>query len=261
MARRDQELRANLGFRSNGRPEFWDPLTGTTTPVSVYSRQGTHTFIPLNMPAAGSVFVVFRKGENGAPVTRIERNGTVLVDAADTTQTDKGNPPRIQGLKRDEPVQPWVEHKTPAAEVIDGGRKLLVWEPGNYRVLNGDKLLLETSVVGTQPLAVQGPWRNRLAYDASLPESQRKTWTIAGPPANVPRNDAGLKGPVVLTFGNTVAIPPEINPMHEGTKLVKSGAGVPPAFPRKDGSRDGRPTSENSPNLLPFPHAACTTSF
>ena len=41
-------------------------------------------------------------------------------------------------------------------------------------------------------------------------------------------------------------------PDTDGAKLVKSGAGVPPAFPRQDGSRDGRPTAENSTNLALF---------
>ena len=34
-----------------------------------------------------------------------------------------------------------------------------------------------------------------------------------------------------------------------GAQFGQSGAGVPPAFPRKDGSRDGCPTSENSSRL------------
>ena len=37
------------------------------------------------------------------------------------------------------------------------------------------------------------------------------------------------------------------------TKLGQSGAGVPPACPSQDGSRDGRPTSEISPSLAPLP--------
>ena len=311
-AARDQELCANLGFRAQGRPEFWDPLTGMSRPVSVFHRQGNHTFIPLDLAAAGSVFVVFRKGESGPAVTRVEHDGSVLLDAADTTQTDKGNPPRIQGLIAGEPVQPWVEHKMPECEIANGGTKLLAWEPGHYRVLNGDKVLLDTKVetppqitadgswkltfpkgwdtpesvdlpelkfwsdledpatrafsgsatyscdlavpalspgmramldlgevaniaevaVNGKPAAtlwtapfrtditsylkpgknrisvsVTNTWRNRLAYDASLPEPQRKTWTLAGPPANARREAAGLKGPVVLRTGFAVTIP------------------------------------------------------
>jgi len=45
-----------------------------------------------------------------------------------------------------------------------------------------------------------------------------------------------------------------------GTKIVISGAGVPPAFPWQEGSRDGRPTSKNSPNLVPFARRADVSS-
>ena len=41
-------------------------------------------------------------------------------------------------------------------------------------------------------------WFNRLAYDAGLPEKERKTWTIAGPKKGTPLKPAGLLGPVKL---------------------------------------------------------------
>ena len=309
---RDQELNANLGFRATGRPEFWDPLTGLSRPVSVFHRQGNQTFIPIDLPAAGSVFVVFRKGDPGLHVTRVERDGSVLIDATDASRDDNGNPPRIQGLRDGEPVQPWVEHVLTECEVIDGGTKLLAWEPGHYRVLSGEKILLDTKIAPLKQIAASGPWkltfpkgwvtpesvdlpglkfwsylddpsarafsgsatytcdlsvpelapgtramldlgevaniaevavngkaaailwtapyrtdvtsllkpgnnkisvtvtntwRNRLAYDAGLPEAERKTWTLSGPPANARRTDAGLRGPVILRTGTTVAIP------------------------------------------------------
>ena len=47
---------------------------------------------------------------------------------------------------------------------------------------------------------VTGTWYNRLAYDASLPEAERKTWTIAGPAAGSPLHDSGLLGPVVIEY-------------------------------------------------------------
>ena len=39
-------------------------------------------------------------------------------------------------------------------------------------------------------------WRNRLIYEAGLPESERRSWTIAGPKADAPLVPAGLIGPV-----------------------------------------------------------------
>ena len=47
-------------------------------------------------------------------------------------------------------------------------------------------------------IEVTNTWFNRLAYDAGLPEDQRKTWTIAGPKKGVPLEPSGLLGPVVV---------------------------------------------------------------
>ena len=47
-------------------------------------------------------------------------------------------------------------------------------------------------------------WHNRLAYDASLPEAGRKTWTISAPKTNSPVKLAGLVGPVQVRVGKVV---------------------------------------------------------
>jgi len=52
---------------------------------------------------------------------------------------------------------------------------------------------------------VTNTWRNRLAYDAALPEKERTTWTLAGPPPNAPLEPAGLIGPVQLLTGTVLA--------------------------------------------------------
>ena len=65
--------------------------------------------------------------------------------------------------------------------------KLLI---GKY--LKAGKNTIEVDVTGT--------WFNRLAYDASLPEADRKTWTISGPAAGSPLRPSGLLGPVLLRY-------------------------------------------------------------
>ncbi len=47
-------------------------------------------------------------------------------------------------------------------------------------------------------IEVTSTWFNRLAYDAMLPESERKTWTIEGPEAGSELRPSGLLGPVTL---------------------------------------------------------------
>ncbi len=52
----------------------------------------------------------------------------------------------------------------------------------------------------TLTVSVTGTWYNRLAYDASLPEASRKTWTIHGPAAGSPLRPSGLLGPVSVSY-------------------------------------------------------------
>ena len=52
----------------------------------------------------------------------------------------------------------------------------------------------------TLRIAVTGTWFNRLAYDAALPEAQRKTWTLFGPEPGSPLRESGLMGPVRLLY-------------------------------------------------------------
>jgi hypothetical protein len=54
---------------------------------------------------------------------------------------------------------------------------------------------------------VTNTWYNRLRFDAGLPRSQRKTWTINGPESNAPEKEAGLLGPVCLRIGKIVELP------------------------------------------------------
>jgi len=305
-AGRQHPLQANLRFRASGIPEFWDPLTGRSRSAGVYHRDGEGTTVALDLPPAGSVFVVFRPGQSTPSVNQLMHDGTVLADATDSTRVDRGPPHSFQGLKPGELVQPWVDHPDTAAEIIDHGQRLLAWEKGVYTIARSDQsaitvnatesrsitvtspwtlsfpsgwdaptmvnlpalkpwsaledpatrafsgtvtyrctLQLESTAADTPmrldlgrvaviaavsingklagtlwgppfrldvtPYLVAGPnqievqvtnsWYNRLAYDASLPEAKRRTWTINGPAATAPLIDAGLTGPVSLRIG------------------------------------------------------------
>ena len=50
-------------------------------------------------------------------------------------------------------------------------------------------------------VAVTSTIYNRLVTDAGKPETERRTWTMCGPTATSPLADAGLLGPVTLTYG------------------------------------------------------------
>ena len=81
------------------------------------------------------------------------------------------------------------------ADVFVNGKKVrTLWTPP-YRCAIG-----EFVKDGANELRVDvtTTWFNRLAYDAGLPEKDRKTWTIAGPKKGTPPKPAGLLGPVSL---------------------------------------------------------------
>ena len=304
-------LSANISFRAKGHPELWDPVTGSVKPVVVFHQEPDHTVIPLELPAAGSVFVVFNNDQNEPLFTRVVHNGSTLVDASDLTKVDQGLLKSIYGLRDHEEVQPWVDNPFPAGNFIDDGRRFLAWEDGTYQFIQGNNEVAATTVNGNQVLTMDGAWgltfpagwdtpekvqltdllpwsalqdraaqafsgtatysskidlkgldatssvlldlgrvadiaevtingqqaaalwappfrmditphvkngtnrievkvtntwRNRLAYDASLPEDQQKTWTTNAPPADAPLQDAGLFGPVTVRVGKTFVI-------------------------------------------------------
>jgi hypothetical protein len=305
-------LNANLQFGSQGVPELWNPLTGTGKPADFYQASGSRTRVHLDLPAAGSVFVIFRKGENKSSFTRLDRNGETLVDLMDPKRVDKNPPQAAQGLKPPELLQPDVDAPPLSAEILDGGQGLLAWQGGNYQLRRADKTTVRITVPELPAIPLAGPWKlsfppgwdtpefidlpelmpwsaladptarafsgsatytcaaqlekpaadtrfmldlgrvsriaevtvngkpaatlwappfraditpylvsganiisikvtntwfNRLAYDAALPEAQRKTWTIRGPAANSPLEVSGLVGPVFLQTGRTVELP------------------------------------------------------
>jgi hypothetical protein len=52
----------------------------------------------------------------------------------------------------------------------------------------------------TLQVKVTSTWFNRLVFDASQPEAERKTWTINGPKATAKFRATGLMGPVTLKY-------------------------------------------------------------
>ncbi len=151
-------LQANLSFRAQGEPEFWDSLTGTGKAVTVFHRDGAYTRIPMDLPAAGSVFVIFRRRPRAPAFAKIERDGVVLADARDATRMDSGIPQAIQGLKPNELLQPWVDHPFPVCEVLDEGRRLLAWQTGRYTLTRADQSVTTVVANGSRTFSIEGPW-------------------------------------------------------------------------------------------------------
>lgn len=79
---------------------------------------------------------------------------------------------------------------------INGKPAGILWA-SPYKMAIGDKLKKGVNEI---TIDVTSTWFNRLAYDAKLPEAERKTWTIAGPSEKSELRDSGLIGPVSIEY-------------------------------------------------------------
>lgn len=228
-------FKGTLDFRCTGRVELWDPVTGDITPLSA-GKNGNYTSVTLDLPQAGSCFLVFRK-DKAVEDVRLASNQTV----AGRTCIPLTNPwtlsfPTGWGAPESlslTDLQPWKDLDiSPEAKAFSGTVTYTttfnisdIQEDMTFSLdlgevemiaavsLNGKKLrtlwtppyrldLTDAIQPGTNTLTVEvtSTWFNRLVYDAALPESDRKTWTINGPAKDTPLRRSGLLGPVSIYF-------------------------------------------------------------
>ena len=77
-------------FRVEGKqPELWNPETGEIKPIAVYSEKNGITAVHLNLDPAESVFIVFRKPATAPAVSKLSKDGEVLVDLSKDSATPK----------------------------------------------------------------------------------------------------------------------------------------------------------------------------
>lgn len=228
-------FKGTLDFRCSGTVECWDPVTGSLAPIDS-RKAGGRTTVALDLPRAGSCFIVFR--HNGGAVTASAAKpvgtpvsmpltqpwelafpsgwgapGSLTVPelkawkyldmpaegkafSGTATYTTTFN---IKEVKQGERYDLDLGKVDMIAEVFLNGEKVqTLWAPPYCtditKHLKKGKNELRIDVTGT--------WFNRLVYDASLPEAQRKTWTISGPSKDAPLRDSGLLGPVVISSSN-----------------------------------------------------------
>jgi hypothetical protein len=69
-------------FRVGGRmPELWDAVTGAIAPAAVYATEGGRVRVGLELPPAGSVFVVFRSPAPAETRTAIAKDGVTVLQS------------------------------------------------------------------------------------------------------------------------------------------------------------------------------------
>lgn len=226
-----ESFKGTVSFHTTGNAELWDPLTGKTTTVKPNVSNG-YTSIDLDLPQSGSTFIVFDRTNSeqqlhpatiptntlplsdgrewtvefpagwGAPS---EMKLTTLAYWKDLDMSDEGKAFsgtavyttdfELPEKQADMPVILDLGEVDMIAQVTVNGENIgTVWcHP--YRIDITDAVKDGTN---TLKIAVTGTWFNRLVRDASLPENQRRTWTVNGPSKDEPLRPSGLAGPVRL---------------------------------------------------------------
>jgi hypothetical protein len=143
-------------FRVQGKtPQLWMPDTGEIVKQVVYRQQDGGVRVPLRLPPAGSVFVVFRAGEaEGSPqITSVRRNGKTIF-----------------------PLSPGVKRQPGAMDVVarnEGEVTLLARRRGDYlfETAKGERAKVEAPNP-PPPLEISGPWEVRFPKGWGAPASK-----------------------------------------------------------------------------------------
>lgn len=228
-----ESFKGEISIEGKGSAEWWDPVDGSVKQLKT-KEAGRMKKIYLDLARAQSGFIVFRENtiSKDSRQTAFEtgRLADVIIPSGWTIRFPQGwgAPDSIVALKE---LKPWKD-----LDLSDEGRAFsgsATYEAvfnldksgvGKDMILDLGKvdMIADVSVNGqsagvrwTAPyrisigdfvhegenhlsVTVTSTWFNRLAYDASLPESERKTWTIDGPAAGSPLRDSGLMGPVKI---------------------------------------------------------------
>ena len=220
-----KDFHGTVMLKGCGKAELWDAVTGKMSGLEI-TRDGAYATVPLDLARAGNCFVVFRPESEKTPVQQpVLAKSKELKDWTLRFPAGWGTPEKPLKIKqlqawKDLPIGPeakafsgTVVYETSfslpkAGEVVlDLGRVEMIADVQ----LNGEPVGVfwaspyQLTVKGkagrnTLRIAVTSTWFNRLAYDANLPEAERKTWTIAGPDAGSPLRDSGLLGPVRVLY-------------------------------------------------------------
>ena len=215
-------------FRAEGAAELWNPVTGEATPLNV-ERRGEYAVVNLDMPQAGSCFVVFNhKGKQQSADTPQYHTAQAIDGEWNLQFPDGWGAPAEMKITE---LKPWCElpltdeGKAFSGSVTYSTTFELQGDYDNLLLDLGDvDMIAEVTVNGhtlrpmwCQPYAadiaeyvtqgentlqvkVTSTWFNRLVFDASQPEAERKTWTINGPKATSKLRATGLMGPVTLKY-------------------------------------------------------------
>lgn len=224
---KEKDFNGRIAFRCSGNAEIWNPVTGTRQGIETREENG-YSYIDIEMPQAGSYFIVFTRDATPAIPTQQVKNCIALNDWKVSFPSGWGAPESIQTKQ----LLPWKELiNNEEGKAFSGTATYTTTFKLKKRDLASTYLLslgevemiakvtvngkniqtlwttpFETDITNalqagnnTITVEVTSSWFNRLVYDASLPEKERKTWVIAGPDKKAELRNYGLLGPVTLT--------------------------------------------------------------
>ncbi len=227
----EKGFQGNIKFRSNKKyAEIWDPITGNIREIKQGIKTKKETNLSMNISAGSSLFVVFknssseRKSEYFCKTEKREITQPWLINfpkgwgvdtmsiKMDKLTSWKNMPFSDEGVSFSGTASysnniHLREKQSGMQYMLDLGRVEMiakVYLNGEYvdtkwcypyqvdisRHIKEGSNHLEVEVTST--------WFNRLSYDASLPENERKTWTISAPAAGSTFKEYGLLGPVYI---------------------------------------------------------------
>ena len=220
-----KDFHGTVALKADGQPEIWDAVSGEIHAL-LYQREGEVVYVNLDLEHAGNCFVVFRPETKKAPLKELkpakvqELKNWTLSFPEGWGAPEK--PVKLKELKAWKDLPLGEEGKAfsgtavyetsftlpKAGEVVlDLGRVDMIadvqvnGQPAGVLWASPYKLTVKGKAGrNTLRIAVTGTWFNRLAYDAALPEAQRKTWTLFGPEPGSPLRESGLMGPVRLLY-------------------------------------------------------------
>ena len=225
---KQQAFQGKVTFHAQGAAELWNPVTGEITPLNV-ERQGEYATVELELPKAGSCFVVFNQNKKQQQTEKVQLANTQPISTPWTIQFPEGwGAPAELTIDH---LAPWCElPMSKEAQAFSGSATYTTtfnWsdESKEVKLDLGQVSMIAEVFVNDQKvrtlwctpysaditsyvkqgenklqIKVTSTWFNRLAFDASLPEAERKTWTIEGPKAGAQLKEYGLLGPVCLKY-------------------------------------------------------------
>ncbi len=232
--RKGKKFNGIVSFLVEGDAEIWDPLTGKATQIKTTHANG-YSSVDLNLSHGESAFIVFDRTLTGTALPQLPQTVTNVMNIDDGREwtlkfPDGWDMPaqmtlnslsywkdlplsdvakafsgtatyttdfEFSGTNADTPIFLDLGDVDMIARVsVNGTEAGTVWcNPYKLDITN---LVKEGN--NSLKIEVTSTWFNRLVYDASLPEDQRRTWTINGPSKDEPLRTSGLRGPVRILY-------------------------------------------------------------